>query len=95
MFIHIVRFESELSYDEVLSVAKERNPAFETVPGLLQKYYVAMEQPNTYGGIYVWETKEAQAAYRNSDLFSTVAAAYKVKGSPSVEVMDCLFPLRS
>jgi len=56
--------------------------------------YVKMAEPNWYGGIYIWDSMESLSAYRHSDLASTIPAAYRVKGTPKVEILNCLMPLR-
>ena len=93
MVIQIVKFETTLSEDEVLAAAKERVTQFQSLPGLLQKYYVKLPQPNQYGGVYVWDSMESLRSYRESDLAATLPAAYRVKDPPSVEVFDTLFQL--
>lgn len=94
MVIQIVRFESELSEEAVLAVAQDRSESFRALPGLIQKYYVKLGAPNCYGGVYVWDSMESLLAYRESDLASSIPAAYKVKGTPKVEILDSLFQLR-
>ena len=55
MIIQIIKLKSDLSEEELLNKAREREPQFKAIPGLLQKYYVKLRQPGLYGGIYVWE----------------------------------------
>ena len=94
MLIKIIRFQSSLSREEVFKVAEERKPQFLKVPGLLEKYYVVLKEPDHYGGIYVWEDADSLAAYERSDLASSIAAAYKVVGQPETEILDVFMPLR-
>jgi hypothetical protein len=94
MIIQIIKFETSLSEDEVLAVANARADRFRALPGLIQKYYIALEQPNQYGGIYVWDSMESLSSYRESDLAATISEAYEVKGQPSVEIVNTLFQLR-
>jgi heme-degrading monooxygenase HmoA len=94
MIIQIVKFESALSEDEVLATAKERADQFRSLPGLLQKYYVKLGQPNQYGGVYLWDSMESLSSYRESDLAASIPTAYKVMGPPTVEILDTLFQLR-
>jgi len=94
MVIQFIRFESALDEDGVLDVAEERLPQFRALSGLLQKYYVKLDAPNQYGGIYVWDSKESLAAYRASDLCASIPAAYKVKGKPTVETLETFIQLR-
>lgn len=94
MIIQFVQFESSLSREEVLAVAEERAPQFRAIPSLIQKFYIQGRKPNHYGGFYIWESAEAMARFRESELAKTIPAAYGVVGAPSVEVGDLLFPLR-
>jgi heme-degrading monooxygenase HmoA len=90
----MVKFESALSEDEVLTIAKVRADQFRAMPGLVQKYYVKLKQPNQYGGIYIWDSVESLNSFRESDLAASIPSAYKVVGSPNIEILDGLFQLR-
>ena len=94
MIILTVKFETALSEDEVLQIAKERAEQFRSLPGLIQKYYVKLNSPNHYGGVYIWDTLESMQAYRESDLAASIPNAYKIVGKPTVEILDTLFQLR-
>jgi len=94
MVIVQVTFETELSEDEVVRRAEARIEEFRALPGLLQKYYIKLKQPNHYGGIYVWDSMESLAAFRQSELAKSIPGVYQVKGQPSIQVMDAFFPLR-
>ena len=92
--VQFVRFESNLPKEEVLAAANERRPLFEAMPGLVQKYYLELNEPNSYGGIYIWESKEAMAAFRDTDIFKGIPAAYGIASPPQVDIIPVLFPLR-
>jgi heme-degrading monooxygenase HmoA len=94
MIIHTVKFETELSESEVLARAMERADQFRAIPGLLQKYYVKLGQPNQYGGVYIWDSEQSLNSYRESELAATIPTAYAVKGQPAIEIIDVLFQLR-
>lgn len=94
MMIQFVQFESSLSEDEVRAVAMERLPEFRAIPTLVQKYYLKLDKPNHYAGLYIWESPEALAAYRASDLAKSIPAAYKIIGAPDVGIHEVMFPLR-
>lgn len=94
MIIQIVKFETSLSEAQVLEVANQRADRFRSLPGLIQKYYIALDQPNQYGGIYVWDSMDSLKAYRESDLAATITDAYKVQGTPRIEIVNTLFQLR-
>ena len=89
-----VRFKSSLSLDEVMKVVKERAPEFRALAGLQQKYYLHDTASGEYAGLYLWESPQALAAYRDSELRATIAKAYKTQGEPRVEVYKVLMPLR-
>lgn len=93
MILLIVKVKSPLSEDELLRRAKEREPQFKAFPGLVQKYYVKRGE-GLYSGIYIWESKEALMAYKESDLAKSIPAAYEMSEPPEIEVMDLLFQLR-
>jgi heme-degrading monooxygenase HmoA len=94
MIIQFVRLKSELSEEDLLKTAREREPQFAAIPGLLQKYYVKLGQPGEYGGIYVWDSKESLQSFMESELAASIPQAYKVIEAPDIEIMDVLFQLR-
>ena len=94
MVIVYVSFESALSEEEVFAVARERIDKFRALPGLIQKYYFKTDAPKRYGGVYVWDSPASANAYRESDLAKSIPAAYQVVGTPDVEILDVVFPLR-
>ncbi|WP_190809284.1 YdhR family protein [Flagellimonas sp. S3867] len=94
MIIQIIKLKSNLSEEELLKRAKEREPQFRAISGLLQKYYVKLDQPGQYGGIYLWDTQESLNAYRVSELASSIPGAYEITEAPNIEIMNILFKLR-
>ena len=95
MILQFVKLKSNLPEEELLTKAKERKPEFEAIPGLLQKYYVKMNEEGNYGGIYVWDRKESLMAFKESDLAKSIPQAYEVVEAPNVEIMSILFQLRN
>jgi hypothetical protein len=49
-------------------------PRFAELPGLRSKTWIARPETNTYGGVYVWESQEAMAAYIDGPLFAALLA---------------------
>lgn len=94
MIMQIVRFQSSLPFEEVQKTAEARSAEFQNVPGLIQKYYFRAEEPGHYGGVYIWDSRQSLAAYRDSELAATIPQAYKVLGPPQVEVVEIAFTLR-
>ena len=94
MFLQIIRLRSELSEDELLRIAHERAPQFRAIPGLLQKYYVRRAGPGEYAGVYVWDSAESLAAFRESELARSIPEAYRLVEPPEIDIGEVLFPLR-
>jgi heme-degrading monooxygenase HmoA len=95
MILQIIKLKSNLPEEELLIKAKEREPQFKNIPGLLQKYYVKTDQPGQYGGIYIWESQESLNAYRASDLAKSIPEAYEIVEAPNIEMMDIIFQLKN
>lgn len=93
MIVQIIKLKSSLSEEELLKKAKEREPKFRAIPGLVQKYYVKLGTPGQYGGVYIWDSKESLKAFRESDLAAGIPEAYKLVEAPDIELMDVLFQL--
>ena len=87
MIVQIVRFTSDLDDAQVGATYRARAPRYREVPGLLQKYYLAFPS-GEHGAVYVWDSPEAMAAFRTTDLARTIPEAYQVQGQPQVEVAD-------
>jgi len=94
MIIQIIRLKSKLPEEELIRRAREREPKFKAIPGLLQKYYVKMGDSGQFGGIYVWDSKESLETYRNSELAASIPEAYEITEAPDIEILDILFQLR-
>ncbi|WP_223548305.1 hypothetical protein [Aestuariivivens sp. NBU2969] len=92
--MQMVRFKTRLSEEQLLKVAKEREPHFKAISGILQKYYLKLGD-HEYGGVYVWDSIESLETYRASDLAASIPYAYQVIEPPTIEVMDILFELRA
>jgi hypothetical protein len=94
MIVQFVQFETTLSEEEVLAVAKERATEFQAIPDLVQKFYMKLDKPNHFGGFYIWKSRKAMMAYRESELAKSIPPAYKIVGPPVVNVYEMLFLLR-
>ena len=95
MIIQLVKLKSQLSEEELLKRAKEREPQFRAIPGLLQKYYVRLDQSGQYGGLYIWDSPESLQSFRESELAASIPAAYEVSEPPNIEIMNMIFQLRN
>ncbi|WP_455197935.1 hypothetical protein [Kaarinaea lacus] len=94
MIVQTVKFETSLSEDELVTVAKDRLDEYLATPGLIEKFYCKYAEPNTYGGVLIWDSMESLKAFSETELAATIPDAYKVVGAPKVEVINSMFELR-
>ena len=91
MIVSLVRFRSRLSDAEVQSVFEERSDRYRDVPGLVEKIYLRYRDTGEHGAVYIWESEEALAQFREMDLARTIPSVYEVDDVPSSEIADvCL-----
>lgn len=75
MYARVVTFRlAGLSADEYRAVAEGAATAFAEWTGLISKVWLADDDRNTYGGIYVFESPAAAAASRDTELFQAMTA---------------------
>jgi quinol monooxygenase YgiN len=94
MYIQIVKFETTLTEAQAWEAAETRIEAYRALPGLIQKFYVKLAEPNHFSGVYIWESEAAMKAFRQSELAATIPAAFKVVGAPEITVGEVAFLLR-
>jgi heme-degrading monooxygenase HmoA len=90
----LVRFKSNLAADEVEAKFEERSDRYRSVPGLVEKLYVRFRDTGEFGAVYVWDSDEDLARFRETDLARTIPSAYHVEGAPSVEIADVRLVVR-
>lgn len=74
MHIQIINFRlKDVGEDEYTKMATELAPSFAALPGLMGKVWLANPDTGTYGGVYLWESREAMNNYQASELFNAVA----------------------
>lgn len=94
MKLLIFLFKSGLSTEEVLKVSEGRESQYRDVKGLIQKYYVQVKEMDRVGGVFVFDTEENLAAFRESDLAKSTGEAYKFTEPPHTRVLDIVKTLR-
>jgi putative monooxygenase ydhR len=88
-----VRISSDLDPEEFDRRLLERRPRFLEVPGLVQKIYGRDPESGDVCGIYFFESADALAAFRDSELAQTIPTAYEAI-TVRREVYEVLYPLR-
>ena len=75
MHLQIVNFKlngiSRTEYDAILA---DVSSVFPTIPGLKAKYFLADDEGNTYGGVYIWESQQAMKDYQSGEIFKGIQA---------------------
>jgi heme-degrading monooxygenase HmoA len=94
VIVSLVRFTSRLSDDQVQAAFEWRADSYRDVPGLLEKRYLRFRDTGEFGAIYVWESEEALARFRETDLARTIPSVYEVEGLPSSELADVCLVVR-
>ena len=75
MHILIINFElNGITRAEYENVCGEVAGAFAAVPGLISKKWLANEETNTYGGVYLFKDKQAMLDYQDSELYKSIGA---------------------
>lgn len=49
---------------------------YQTVPGLIRKYYLLSDDGKTAGGVYLWESQEKADAFYNQEWFQFIENKY-------------------
>jgi len=73
-----VKFNSSHSPEKLMEVCHEELNLFKSVPGLIEKYYLAEETTGAISGIYLFETKSARASFWTSELAAKIPIRYGV-----------------
>jgi hypothetical protein len=75
MHILIINFNlNDLPRAGYEAVCNEVSAAFAAVPGLISKKWLANEDTNTYGGVYLWQDKQSMLNYQASELYSSLGS---------------------
>ena len=74
----VVKFQSNLSQEKLMETCHKQLGMFRSVPGLIQKYYIAEEETGAISGIYLFSSKSDREAFWTSDLAKTIPSKYGV-----------------
>lgn len=74
MHILVIDFQLEgMSVGEFYELCHELSPIWAQIPGLTSKVWLEDSETNAYGGVYIWESKEAMNDFLRSELFEAIA----------------------
>lgn len=74
MHVQIINFQLKgVTAAEYGKLCNDLAPAFAGLPGLLAKVWLADAATNTYGGVYLWQDRQAMESFTKTDLFRSVA----------------------
>jgi hypothetical protein len=87
MHAQIITYQlNDISQTEYLKQMVEPDaPILADVSGLISKVWLADEEKNTFGGFYLWESKEAMETFMQSDLVAAVVSRPFVTNVSSVD----------
>ena len=75
MHVQIVNFRLEgIGEEDYRRHCEAIAPAFANLPGLVSKTWLANPETNTYGGVYVWRSREAMEDYKRTDIYQGMLA---------------------
>ena len=68
----VINFTAETTPEQFDSLAREDEPIFAAIDGLIHKNFIFNHEEKTYGGVYMFESKRALKAYMDGDIFKSV-----------------------
>jgi hypothetical protein len=75
MHVQIISFSLKgISEEEYRGQVESIAPAFAVLPGLVSKTWLADGETNTYGGVYVWQSRAALEGYKETDIYKGLMA---------------------
>jgi heme-degrading monooxygenase HmoA len=73
--VQIVNFQlKDISEEDYRRQCEAIASAFANMPGLFSKTWLANQETNTYGGVYVWRDLQAMEDYIETDLYKGMLA---------------------
>lgn len=93
MHVQIINFRlKDVTEEDYAGLCDELAPSYAAVPGLLRKIWLADSDTGTYGGVYVWQDKQAMEDFAKTDLFNSVANHPNLDGVTSTDFGVLLGP---
>jgi hypothetical protein len=74
MYVLIVNFNlKDVDEAQYARMCDAIAPAFAAVPGLASKLWIKNSDTGTYGGVYIFESRDALNRFEETDLFRSLA----------------------
>ncbi len=74
MHVQIINFNLKgISEQDYTRLCEDLAPAFAGLPGLMKKVWLADRDAGRFGGVYLWEDRQAMERFTQTDLFHAVA----------------------
>jgi heme-degrading monooxygenase HmoA len=75
MHVQVINFRlKNIGEEDYRRLCETIAPAFVNLPGLVSKTWLANPETNTYGGVYVWQTRQDMEDYAKTDLYKGMSA---------------------
>ena len=72
--IQIINFNLDgINEQEYSNTCDKLADSFAAIPGLITKFWLTDANNNCFGGVYIWENREAMENFTKTDLFNSVA----------------------
>ena len=72
MHILVINFTADASPEQFDALVQEDAPIFAKIDGLIHKHFIFNHEEKTYGGVYMFESKDALQAYMDGEIFKSV-----------------------
>ncbi|WP_435229304.1 YdhR family protein [Pseudopelagicola sp. nBUS_20] len=72
MHLLFINFTATATPEEFDTLVRGDAPTFAGIDGLVHKYFIFNHEEKTYGGCYLFESKEAMDAYKVGDIYNSI-----------------------
>ena len=91
MYVQVVTFGlNGITDEEYKRGVESLTEPIASLPGLLAKIWLRNRDANIYGGVYLWEDRQAYESYIKGEIFRSIGsnAAFKNAHSQDFEVIE-------
>jgi len=72
LHILVINFTADASPEQFDALVQEDAPIFAKIDGLIHKHFIFNYEEKTYGGVYMFESKDALKAYMDGEIYKSV-----------------------